>query len=452
MFFKFLAKSGSERYFRNKVAYSQMYPPMKTPVNCIVVAFTVALCLPLASHASDHENTTLTLQSAIRATLDRNPTLSVFRFKDSALQGVRRTQSLAPPMMVNADIENAFGTGDYTTLESADVTLALSSVIEMGKQALARAAVVDAKYGQLATEKQVKSLDLLGDVTRRYIDVIAAQERLSLAHDAQVLATDMARSVAQRAQAGVSPEAEVLRAKAAQSQAKIVVDAAASELTRAKNALSSLWGEPQSHFLRAQGDLYALGEPGDFNTLATRLEQHPALAYLVDESRIKDAEIRLAKSQRATDVEWSAGVRRLQATQDMAFTAGISIPLGSDSRASGAVKTALAERESVDAEKQIQLHLLRTQLADAFERRKQALTTVANLKSDLLPTLEKALAETRLAYERGRYSYVEWVATKTELVAARSQYIDAAAEALRYRAEIEQLTAEPLTQIKRTAP
>jgi len=451
MCFEFLVKSGSGEYCLKNTAYPQTYHSRIKPAIRFIVVFAIVLCLPVASHASNEMEATLTLQAAIRATLEKNPALSVFHFKEAALQGEKRTQSLTPPMQVNADVENAFGTGDYATLESAEVTLALSSVIEMGGQALARAAVVDARHGQLAAEKQVRSLDLLGDVTRRYIDVIAAQERLSLARDAQVLATEMTRSVAQRAQAGVSPEAEVLRAKAAQSQAKIEVDAADSELTRAKNALSSLWGEPHSRFLRAAGDLYALGEAGDFTPLAMRLEQHPALALLSDEARIKEAGVRLAQSQRATNVEWSAGVRRLQATQDMALTAGISIPLGNDSRARGAVKTALAERESVDAERDIQLLRLRTQLADAFERRRQALSAVATLKSELLPTLEKALAETRLAYERGRYSYVEWVAAKTELVDARRQTIEAAADALRYRAEIEQLTSEPLIQIERTA-
>lgn len=450
MLFKSLAECGRGDFCLKKTVSPQRNV-LTNAFGRVVLVATLSLGIPLTSHAGNDQNQWLTLPSAIRATLDNNPSLSVFRFKEAALQGERRTQSLSPPLALNAGIENALGTDNYSAFSAADITLALSSVIEMGGQAEARVAVVDAREGQLAAEQRVKSLDLLGEVTRRYIDVIAAQERQALTRDAKRLADEITQSIAQRAQAGLSPEAEVLRAKAAQTQATIEVNAAESELIRARNALAAMWGEPQSDFERAEGNLFALGEPGDFNALVTRLERHPALAALTDESRLKNAVVRLAQSQRATDVEWNAGLRRLQETQDMALVAGISIPLGNDARARGAVKSALAERDGIDAERDVQWLLLRSQLADAFERRRQALSTVATLKGELLPTLENALRETRLAYERGRYSYVEWAAAKTELILARRQTIDAAADALRYRADIEQLTSEPLNYLERDA-
>ncbi len=450
MLFESLAKGGWGDFCLKKAVFPQRNVLTNAFGRAVLVA-TLTFGISLSSHAVDDQSKWLTLSSAIRATLDNNPSLSVFRFKEAALQGERRTQSLPPPLALNADVENAFGTDDYSAFSSADFTLALSSIIEMGGQAEARVAVVDARAGQLDAEQRVKSLDLLGEVTRRYIDVIAAQERLALARDANQLADDMTSSIRQRAQAGLTPEAEVLRARAAQSQATIEVNVADSELKRARNALSAMWGEPQSDFARAEGNLFALGELGDFNAMVTRLEQHPALAALTDETRLKNAAVRLAQSQRVTNVEWNAGVRRLQETQDMALVAGISIPLGSDARARGAVKSALAERDSIEAERDIQWLLLRSQLADAFERRRQALSTVATLKGEVLPTLESALRETRLAYERGRYGYVEWVAAKTELIQARRQTIDAAADALRYRADIEQLTSEPLVYLERNA-
>lgn len=405
------------------------------------------LLMPLASlevKAFDASAATLSLEDAIKNTLNRNPALQVYRFKKKALLGERYSKNLSPPVSITADLENAFGSGDYNNVEGADVTLALSSVIELGGQKQARVAVVEAQREQLVNEQQVEAVDLLGEVTRRYVDVVSAQERLLLANDGYTLANDMTNTVRQRALAGLSPDAEVLRAKAAQSQAKVLVDVANSELSRSRNALSVMWGDAKGDFQRAEGNLFSLGQTGDLDDLSKRLEQHPAIAVLTEETRIKEAEIRLARSQRHTNIEWSAGIKRLQATQDTALVAGISVPLESTTRATGALKTAFAERESVEKRRDAKLLSLRAQLIDAFERRKQAISTAHTLNREVIPTLEKALNETKLAYERGRYSYLEWVAAKTELIEARGQYIDAAADALKHRADIEQLTSEPL--------
>ena len=58
--------------------------------------------------------------------------------------------------------------------------------------------------------------------------------------------------------------------------------------------------------------------------------------------------------------------------------------------------------------------------------------------------MEAALDATRVAFERGRYSYLEWVDAQRELVDVQRALIDASTNAHLYRAEIERLTGEPL--------
>jgi cobalt-zinc-cadmium efflux system outer membrane protein len=70
----------------------------------------------------------------------------------------------------------------------------------------------------------------------------------------------------------------------------------------------------------------------------------------------------------------------------------------------------------------------------------------------VIPALEQALGQTRQAYERGRYSYVDWVSVQRELLDARLAAIDAASTALFNQALIEQLTAEPLAFDATTKP
>jgi cobalt-zinc-cadmium efflux system outer membrane protein len=58
--------------------------------------------------------------------------------------------------------------------------------------------------------------------------------------------------------------------------------------------------------------------------------------------------------------------------------------------------------------------------------------------------MEAALEGTRYAFERGRYSYLEWVDAQRELVEVQRSLIESAANAHLYRAEIERLTGESL--------
>ena len=87
---------------------------------------------------------------------------------------------------------------------------------------------------------------------------------------------------------------------------------------------------------------------------------------------------------------------------------------------------------------------MHNQLFRAFYNRKQAILVVNSLRSTIIPSLEQALIETQDAYQRGRYGYLDYVSSRQELLSARRTLIEAAASALTYGAEIEQLTSEPL--------
>ena len=67
------------------------------------------------------------------------------------------------------------------------------------------------------------------------------------------------------------------------------------------------------------------------------------------------------------------------------------------------------------------------------------------LRDEVLPRMEKAVEQSRYAYERGRYSYVEWAAAQGELLELRRSLLDAAAKVHQFRIEIERLTGAALS-------
>src|SRR5690606_28175017 len=110
------------------------------------------------------------------------------------------------------------------------------------------------------------------------------------------------------------------------------------------------------------------------------------------------------QTQSALDIQWSAGVRHLQESDDTALVLGVSMPLFADGRSQSAIRQAQAARDEVAVQREDAALKLRSQLFAAFENRRQALDTVQVLRSEIIPLLSQAQAEIRDAYERGRYS------------------------------------------------
>ena len=159
---------------------------------------------------------------------------------------------------------------------------------------------------------------------------------------------------------------------------------------------------------------------------------------------MREAELELARSQSSSNVRWSVGVKRFDETGDSALTAGVSIPLFSGSRNQGNTQATIAEKEILESRKRVTMLALRARLYETWKTHQQSVVAVQKLQQRILPNLEKALTQTRKAYELGRYRYTDLVSAERELLDARLTMIDAASTALLNQTFIEQLTAEPL--------
>jgi cobalt-zinc-cadmium efflux system outer membrane protein len=409
-----------------------------------LVVNLVAIMLPAPASVAEAPGTHMNLGAAVTMTLERNPELQVYRLRDIGLAGLEKSAGLAPQFGVSAEAENFAGSGDVEGVDAAELTLALSSVIELGEKRQARVTAASAQRQVVDVERQARALDLVGEVTRRFVEVVAYQARLDLAVSARTLATDVLRSVERRIDAGAAPEAERFRARAQLTQSQLAVAEAQSRLGASALSLSVLWGDAEPDFVRVEGSLANPGSTGDFNELFERALRNPAIGLFASEERLREAELQLARSQSSADIGWSVGVRQFQETDDTALVAGVSVPLFSTQRNSGALQAAQAARDEVTVQRESAVLALRATLFDAYEQRKLGIETAELLQAEIIPALTRALQLTQVAYEGGRYGYQEWVAVRQELISAQSALIDAQADALQSGATIEQLTAEPL--------
>jgi outer membrane protein, heavy metal efflux system len=119
----------------------------------------------------------LSLRDAIVAALGGNPDLKGFGFSLRAQDARIDAARLKPAPVFSAELENFGGTGSASGLSSSEATFALSQVVELaGKRAL-RVDIGQASRSALETERRAAQLDVLAEVSRRYIEVAADQQR-----------------------------------------------------------------------------------------------------------------------------------------------------------------------------------------------------------------------------------------------------------------------------------
>jgi cobalt-zinc-cadmium efflux system outer membrane protein len=387
----------------------------------------------------------LSLAAAVEQTLARNPRLEIFAYRLRAQDARTGTSALQPPLELRAELEDVFGTGQSSSLDTAEATFSIARVVELGDKSARRIEAAQAGRGLVDAERAAAQLDVLAEVTRRFIHVAADQEHLVLTQRATGLAHDTLTAAEARLAAARAPEVEVRRARITVARAEIEQEHAEHELLTSRRKLAAMWGDADPRFGRIEADLYRLPAAETFDVLVSRLEGNPEFLRFASEARLRDAEIRVAETRARADIALSAGVRRLQQSRDQAFVFGVTIPLGSASRARSAVDEAAALRGQNDAEREAHRVRAEAQLFEIYQELLHALTEAETLRNTVLPEMEAALDATREAFERGRYSYLEWVDAQDELVAIQRSLIDASANAHLYFAEIERLTGMPLS-------
>jgi cobalt-zinc-cadmium efflux system outer membrane protein len=388
---------------------------------------------------------TLTLDQAMGRTLDKHPDLKLFGYTERTLQAEADVASQRPPINAGLRMQNALGTNETTGFKNAEIALTLASVLERGGKREARQALAAGQLDALGTARESTRLDLLAEVARRYLDVVAAQA------EANIAAIDVAqrdRTVAaatKRVQAGASPESARLTAEALRARAAIDRARGNREVEGAYRRLAILWNERNPTTTGVAGNILSLPDVPDFGVLAALLEQ----------TRIREARLQLAHSARAPDLNWEVGVQRLQDFSSWGFIAGVTIPLGTSRRAEPEVRAAENEMQALALERESSEFTLYATLAQAYDQYVTSKAEAEGCRDDLLPRLARAEAAAERAYRAGALSYLEWAQVQSETTAVHKQQLAAAIEAQRALIEIQRLTGEPFinaTSAKDFAP
>lgn len=408
------------------------------------------LLLPgAAAHAQPGEFTVageLTLAGALENALRHHPDLRASAYEVPAAQARARQAALAPNPELSLELENFGGSGDVRGVDALETTLSLSQVVETGGRRALRRDAAEASVQLASTEQQLRELDVLAEVTTRFIDVVASQEQVRLADESVRLARATLAAIEARVAAARSPVAEQSRARIALTRALIDLRQEESALQSARIALAASWGSANPGFTSARASLFDLREVLPLELLLERLEQSPDLLRFVSEARLRDAELRLARAQARPGLAFSLGVRRLEDSSDTALVAGVSMPLMFRDRNEGTIREVQIRRRQSEAQAAAARIRAHASLRSLYQQLSTDRARVETLRSDALPQAQLALEQTRSGYERGRFSFLELITAQEEPLALQTAAIDAAADCHRLVAQIERLSGAALVR------
>ena len=139
--------------------------------------------------------------------------------------------------------------------------------------------------------------------------------------------------------------------------------------------------------------------------------------------------------------------RRFEQGNDFGLVAGVTVPLFAGRRAEAQIESARAESARVSSDRDASLVKLDATLFSQYTQLQHEVGLSQTLRDELVPRLQTALEQTTYAYERGRYSYLEWITARTGLLEGRLRLIESAARFHLLRIEIERLTGESLESV-----
>ncbi|MEH6387662.1 TolC family protein [Pseudomonas profundi] len=396
--------------------------------------------------ATDKEMVILTFSETLARVLQSSPELAAYPYEIRAAEARTLQAGVRPNPVVSVEVENVFGSGAMSGIEAVETTLALSQVIEMGNKRSLRQDVSSWQRQLVERDYELARLDVLAAAASRYLEVAQAQRLLDFSKQA-IEWTLSAQAVAKRRfEAGSASRAELGRARTDAMRAALEVSNLEVRLANAKRRLASLWGGGEPDYSVVSAELFSLTKIPDFTSVRAQLDQAPQLQRFLSQSRLRQAQLDLAVASGRQDVELGAGFKHARETNDIGMVLQFSMPIGVNDKNRGNIQAAREDLARLDLEEQATRVKIFAELHSAYAQLEQSRHQVTVLLDEMLPEARETFELIQKGYEVGRFSYLELVQARQQVLAIENDAVVAATGFHQILITLESLTGQPLTR------
>ena len=389
----------------------------------------------------------ITLRQALAVALMHNPELKAFSWDVRASEARQLQASLWPNPELEVEVEEVGGPGERSGFDAAETTIALSQLIELGGKSGKRVKVATLAKELAGLDYEAKRLDVFTDVTKAFIEVLTAQQRLKLAKELLQLSEELLGTVTKRVDAGKDSPLEKTKAAVAHSNVKIQYRKAVQNLEFARKQLASTWAGQKPRFESIAGKLDSLSPLPSIDELTCLMEQNPDIARWSLEINKGKAFLELEKAKAISDITLSGGWQRFNETNDNAVVFGISIGLPILNRNQGgkleaAYALAKAREEQRAAQTRIQMELVK-----AYQALSNSYAEATELDKNVLEGAESVFEASKTGYSHGKLDYLHVLDAQRTFFEVKSQYIDALGSFHTAKTDVERLIGSPIESV-----
>jgi cobalt-zinc-cadmium efflux system outer membrane protein len=397
--------------------------------------YVLPLCVaawPACALAEIEPAAPLTLRSALALAAGANSELSAARHEVRAVEGAVQQAGLLPNPSLSMERVD-------TRRDTRETTLQFSQPLELGGKRAARVQAAERGRDSATAELAVKQAQIRADVIAAYFAVLAAQEQLRLAREADELAQRAAAATGRRVVAGKVSPVEETRARVAAASVQLELMRAASTLATARKRLAGLWGNSTPRFERADGAVDVLPLLPDTATLLRRLADSPAMTLARSQLERSRALAQVELSRRTPDLTLNVGSKRSEELGRTQAVFGVSIPLPFFDRNQGNVLESARRVDKARDELATTALRLDAELSQAREEFELAQRQAHALSNDILPGAQSAYDAASIGFEYGKFGFLDVLDAQRTLLQAKSQYLETLAEAHRAMAAIDRI-------------
>jgi cobalt-zinc-cadmium efflux system outer membrane protein len=390
---------------------------------------------PACARAEIEPPAPLTLRAALALVVGANAELSAARHELQAADGMVRQAGLLPNPTLSLERTD-------TRRDTRETTIQLSQPLELGGKRAARVTAAQRGRDSASAELALRHATVRADAIDAYFSVLAAQEHVRLAQEAGDLAQRAAAATGRRVVAGKVSPVEETRARVAASSVQLELMRARGTLTGARKRLAAMWGNPAPRFERADGAIDVLPRLPDPATLKQRLERSPAMALARSELARRQALAQVEVTRRTPDLTLNVGSKRSEELGRTQAVFGLSVPLPFFDTNQGAVLESARRVEKARDELEAATLRLDTELSQAREDFDVASQQALALRGDILPGAQSAYDAASTGFEYGKFGFLDVLDAQRTLLLAKSQYLNALADAHRAMAAISRILGE----------
>lgn len=380
-----------------------------------LLALALLAAGPVTTGSAAEKSVGLTLERALQRAVASNPKI-VAADRDIGIAAGKHVQAGAiPNPELSFELDNAFGTGAFRGFDSAEKTIGIGQLIELGGKRGARIAAGAAELESARWQREATRLEILSDTAVAFFNVLGAQRKVQI-YDEQIAALDrLAPLLQRRINAGASSPGEIARIQVASDLVRAERERARTGLAVARRELTVLMGASRVDFSHVTGNLSQVGRLPPFPALLRQIEKNPQLARWTAVRAQKDAELLSARLKGIPDVRLELAWKLMREPGDpgtgsrnnQAFRVGASIPIPVWDLNLGNVAAAREERDKVEAERDGSRAALILTLAKAYDSQAGALREIEVLRSSALPNARRAVDTIENGYSQGRFALLD---------------------------------------------